>query len=197
MLVVMTHGASAAEVQRVVEMIEELNRERNALRERGVFHDYAHARTTPRIDSLRGEIARLEADAARFRRNGAMMRWYQAFGGVNLTATTEQEYMKFDINLPVERVDLFLRVEADRMANTVFREFEQERMILVEQRLGDLNRPSTPRRTMQASTASVEHEFDVLDRSFHCLRAGVGQDRSRSRPGAMRERLPRAPVTSR
>ena len=52
--------------------------------------------------------------------------------------------MKFDTNLPVERVELFLRIEADRMRNSVFREFDQERMILVEQRLGDLNRPATP-----------------------------------------------------
>ena len=83
-------------------------------------------------------------ELAEFRDGGAMMRWYQAYGGTGLTATTEQEYMNFDIILPVERVDLFLRVEADRMSNTVFREFEQERMILVEQRIGDLNNSSTP-----------------------------------------------------
>ena len=29
-------------------LIDELNRERNTLRERGVFHDYAHRRSTPR-----------------------------------------------------------------------------------------------------------------------------------------------------
>lgn len=126
------------------ELIEALNAARNDLRQRGVFHDYQHAESTPRIDSLRAEIARLDGEIARFRDNGAMMRWYQAYGGTNLTATTEQEYMKFDINLPAERVDLFLRVEADRMRNSIFREFDQERMILVEQRFGDLNRPVTP-----------------------------------------------------
>jgi predicted Zn-dependent peptidase len=34
-------------------LIEEWTRARNALRERGVFHDYRHAETTPRLDSLR------------------------------------------------------------------------------------------------------------------------------------------------
>ncbi len=125
-------------------LVEELNRARNELRERGVFHDRAHARTTPRADSLQAEIARLDRAAAQYRDNGAMMRWYQWAGGGKLTATTEQEYMKFDINLPAPRVELFLRIEADRMKHTVFREFDEERMILVEQRLGDLNRPSTP-----------------------------------------------------
>ena len=125
-------------------LIEEWNRARNALRERGVFHDYRHAASTPRLDSLRAELTRLDHAARAWRDHGAMMRWYQAWGGTRLTATTEQEYMKFDINLPVERVELFFRVEADRMVNTVFREFDEERMILVEQRLGDLNRPTTP-----------------------------------------------------
>jgi predicted Zn-dependent peptidase len=136
---------------------EALNADRNTIRERGVWGDYAHARSTPRIDSLRGEIARLEAEVAAYRDNGSMMRWYQAFGGTNLTATTEQEYMKFDINLPAERVDLFLRVEADRMRNDVFREFDRERMILVEQRLGDLNRPSTPYYEQMAGLVGMVH----------------------------------------
>jgi predicted Zn-dependent peptidase len=124
-------------------LIEEWNRARNDVRQRGVFHDHRHSESTPRLDSLRDELTRLDREARRWRDHGAMMRWYQAYGGTRLTATTEQEYMKFDINLPVERVELFFRVEADRMVNTVFREFDEERMILVEQRLGDLNRPQT------------------------------------------------------
>ncbi|HXV85896.1 MAG TPA: insulinase family protein, partial [Gemmatimonadales bacterium] len=119
-------------------------RARNALQERGVFHDYAHARSTPRLDSLRTVLDVLTRRAAAYRENGAMLKWYQAFGGAAITATTEQEWMKFDVSLPRERVALFFRIEADRMRNTVFREFDQERMILVEQRLGDLNRPATP-----------------------------------------------------
>jgi predicted Zn-dependent peptidase len=126
------------------EFVAERNRARQELRERGVFHDGRRAESTPRMDSLRAEIARLDLEVAPLRENGAMMKWYQAFGGTGLTATTEQEYMKFDINLPADRVALFLRVEADRMRNTVFREFDQERMILVEQRYGDLNRNVTP-----------------------------------------------------
>jgi len=143
----------AAETARTLE----LNRARNDLRQRGVFHDYAHATSTPTLDSLDTVIADLERQAAAFYDNGSTMRWYQAYGGTGLTATTEQEYMKFDINLPRERVDLFLRVEADRMRNTQFREFDQERMILVEQRLGDLNNPSTPFYEAMNATVGVVH----------------------------------------
>ncbi|MFK7831040.1 MAG: M16 family metallopeptidase [Congregibacter sp.] len=134
------------ERMKVVEsaLIEEKNRARNAIRERGAMDSYRHQPETPRMRELLDELTALEKASAQFRESGAVSRWYQGYGGTGLTATTEQEYMKFDINLPVERVDLFFRLEADRMRNTVFREFEQERMILVEQRLGDLNKPSTP-----------------------------------------------------
>lgn len=135
----------------------ELNRARNEIRERDVFHDDGKVRTTPLADSLRQEIARLNREASQYRENGAMMRWYQAFGGQKLTATTEQEYMKFDINLPVENLELFFRVEADRMRNTVFREFDEERMILVEQRLGDLNSPTTPYYEQMNAVVGVVH----------------------------------------
>jgi len=138
------------------ELIRARNAARNRIRIREVWHgDTLY--TTPRIDSLQREITRLEEEMSRFRDNGAMMRWYQAYGGTNLTATTEQEYMKFDINLPAERVDLFLRVEADRMRNSVFREFDEERMILLEQRYGDLNDPTTPYHEQMNAAAGLVH----------------------------------------
>ena len=124
-------------------LIEELNRSRNDLRQRGVFHDYQHRETTQRIGELRVLIGALNQQVLELSEQGPMKVWYQAYGGSRLTATTEQEYMKFDLDLPADRVELFLRVEADRMQNSVFRNFDAERMVLVEQRLGDLNRAET------------------------------------------------------
>ena len=124
-------------------LTEALNRSRNDLRERGVFHDYQHATSSPEIDELRTLIETLNIQVLELNDEGPMKQWYQAYGGTRLTATTEQEYMKFDLDLPADRVELFLRVEADRMQNSVFRNFDAERMILVEQRLGDLNRAET------------------------------------------------------
>ena len=124
-------------------LIEARNSARNELRERGVFHDYRHAETTPEIEELTTLIDSLNAQVLELNDEGPMKKWYQAFGGTRLTATTEQEYMKFDIDLPADRVELFLRVEADRMQNSVFRNFDAERMVLVEQRIGDLNRLDT------------------------------------------------------
>ncbi|MCB0492662.1 MAG: insulinase family protein [Cyclobacteriaceae bacterium] len=139
------------------ELIAELNKERNTLRERGVFHDNKWTATTPRIVELRKKVAGIDAKINELRDPGTVMRWYQAYGGTALTATTEQEYMKFDINLPANRAELFLRVESDRMTNTVFRGFDEERMILVEQRLGDLNRLSTPYYEQMSAMVGVVH----------------------------------------
>lgn len=124
-------------------LTEELNRARNDLQERGVFHDYQHLTTTPKVDELRALIDALNEQVLELNDEGPMKKWYQAYGGTRLTATTEQEYMKFDLDLPADRVELFLRVEADRMQNSVFRNFDAERMVLVEQRLGDRNRAET------------------------------------------------------
>jgi len=124
-------------------LIEARNAARNELRERGVFHDYSHAETTPEIEELTTLLDTLNKQVLELNNEGSMLKWYQAYGGTGLTATTEQEYMKFDIDLDADRIDLFLRVESDRMENSVFRNFEAERMVLVEQRLGDLNRAET------------------------------------------------------
>ncbi|MFZ1806095.1 MAG: insulinase family protein [Cyclobacteriaceae bacterium] len=139
------------------ELIEELNKERNTLRERGVFHGDKWTATTPKIDELRQKIAGIDTKINELRDMGTTMRWYQAYGGTGLTATTEQEYMKFDINLPANRAELFLRMESDRMTNTIFRGFDEERMILVEQRLGDLNRLSTPYYEQMSAMVGVVH----------------------------------------
>ena len=42
--------------------------------------------------------------------------------------------MKFDINLPTEKLEMFFRVEADRMVNSQWRQFEPEAMIIARQK---------------------------------------------------------------
>ena len=125
-------------------LIEELNRSGNDLSQRGIIDDYRHRATTPRIEELRSRIRTLSAEAAQYRDLGPTRAWYQGRGGTRFTANTEQEYMFFTVDLPADRVELFMEIEADRMRNAVFREFDEERMIVLEQRYGDLDRVTTP-----------------------------------------------------
>ncbi|SVC61109.1 uncharacterized protein METZ01_LOCUS313963, partial [marine metagenome] len=71
-------------------MIAELNRARNDIRERGVFHDYKHEQTTPEITRLQKHIDDLERKVEDLTVEGTTMKWYQGFGGTRLTASTEQ-----------------------------------------------------------------------------------------------------------
>jgi len=84
--------------------------------------------------------------------------------------------MKFDINLPSNQLEMFFRIEADRMANSRWRRFDSEVGILWEQRLGDLNRPDTPFKEALASASGVvspiywnegyETDFPLLERNY-------------------------------
>ena len=84
--------------------------------------------------------------------------------------------MKFDINLPSEQLEMFFRIEADRMWNSRWRRFDSEVGILWEQRLGDLNRPDTVFKEAVASASGVvspiywnegyETDFPILERNY-------------------------------
>jgi predicted Zn-dependent peptidase len=84
--------------------------------------------------------------------------------------------MKFDINLPSEKLEMFFRIEADRMVNSRWRRFDSEVDILWEQRLGDVNRPDTPFKEALASASGVvspiywnegyRTDFPLLERNY-------------------------------
>ncbi len=158
------------------EILQERNRARRELRQRGVFLDYQHQTTTPRLDALETQLEEVVDEQQQYIVNSELMSYHQRNGGTRLTAQTEQEYMHFDINLPTNKLEMFFRVEADRMVNTQFRQFDAEKMILWEQRLGDLNRPDTEFREMLVSASGAispiywnegyPTDFDLLDRQF-------------------------------
>ncbi len=66
---------------------------------------------------------------------------YQEAGGTGINASTGQEMTQYYVTLPKNKIELFLSLEADRMANPVFREFYAERDVLVEERRMSENRP--------------------------------------------------------
>ena len=122
------------------------HRERNRFRERGVFYDELAWPSTPEIDSLRGELYRLEDEDSRYREFWESYRWYLRYGGQTrhtdpVPASTEQEYMEIGMALPSNALELFFRVEADRMVNAVLRGWEAQRFTVLEQILGARSRP--------------------------------------------------------
>lgn len=158
------------------EMLQERNRSRRALRQRGVFHDHQHEEKTEQLQALEDRIYERVLDDEPFIDTMEIKSYYQRNGGARMTATTEQEYMKFDVNLPSNKLEMFFRIEADRMWNSRFRHFDSERWILWEQRLGDLNRPDVFFKEAVASASGVispvywnegyESDFTLLSRDY-------------------------------
>ncbi|MBA4423036.1 MAG: insulinase family protein [Syntrophus sp. (in: bacteria)] len=61
-------------------------------------------------------------------------RLYTEQGAVGLNASTGQDLTTYQVSIPSNRIELWARIESDRMANPVFREFYTERDVVMEER---------------------------------------------------------------
>jgi predicted Zn-dependent peptidase len=66
---------------------------------------------------------------------------YQQAGGTGINASTGQEMTQYYVTLPKNKLELYLALEADRLANPVFREFYSERDVITEERRMSENGP--------------------------------------------------------
>jgi predicted Zn-dependent peptidase len=66
---------------------------------------------------------------------------YQEAGGTGINASTGTEMTQYYVTLPKNKLELYLALEADRMANPVFREFYSERDVITEERRMSENQP--------------------------------------------------------
>jgi predicted Zn-dependent peptidase len=137
--------ALAGGVERLArEVTDEENRSRDCLRQRDVFEETEAECSTPRLDSLRTALAA----AAEAQNRMAHTTWYdwavQSAGGTNSTASTGRDWMKFDIDLPANKLELFMWTERNRLEHPVFRHFEPEKEVVVDQIRRYDNRPDGP-----------------------------------------------------
>ncbi|MDX1568230.1 MAG: pitrilysin family protein [Longimicrobiales bacterium] len=129
-----TIGAGDVQAER------ELFREMDALQD-SILSELAR-RPRPdssRIGMLRDSIRALEDRAAAFAVSNELDRVYSENGARNLNATTEMEGTTYFVELPSNRAELWFSLEADRMANPVFREFYAERDVVAEERRSRLD----------------------------------------------------------
>ena len=61
-------------------------------------------------------------------------RLYTEQGAVGLNASTGQDLTTYQVSIPATRIELWARIESDRMAHPVFREFFTERNVVMEER---------------------------------------------------------------
>ena len=134
------------ETARLVEVLErqitdEKNRNALCFIQREVFAELENDCRTSRLDSLQAELDR----ATEFQNSLAHTTWYdwavQSAGGTNSTASTGRDWMKFDIDLPANKLELFMWTERSRVEHPVFRHFEPEKEVVVDQIRRYDNRP--------------------------------------------------------
>ncbi len=130
------------------QLIAARKRVRNQLRERDVFYDELGWPSTPELRALRARLYELEDRDNEYRDFWTSYKWYMEHGGYvrhldPVPASTEQDYMEMNMALPREHLELFFRLEAERMVNAVFRGWEAQRFTVLEQILGGKSRPQT------------------------------------------------------
>jgi predicted Zn-dependent peptidase len=123
------------------ELTDEQNRERDCFRQRHVLAEVERDCRTARIDSLQAALDAAFAGQQQFARGTDFDWMYQPAGGTGLTASTGRDWMKFDIDLPANRLELFMWAERSRIEHPVFRFFEPEREVVVDQIRRADNRP--------------------------------------------------------
>ena len=61
-------------------------------------------------------------------------RLYTENGGLDMNASTGQDFTAYHVSLPANKIELWARIESDRLLHPVFREFYTERDVVMEER---------------------------------------------------------------
>jgi predicted Zn-dependent peptidase len=96
-------------------------------------------RKGPKADSkliakLSGRLKELQEQNKKYFIPNEIDRLYTENGGLDMNASTGQDVTTYQVSLPVNKIELWARIESDRLLNPVFREFYTERDVVMEER---------------------------------------------------------------
>lgn len=87
-----------------------------------------------RIQALSERMEILQKKHKKWFVDNEIDRLYVENGGDNINASTGQDLTTYHVSLPSNKIELWARIEADRMTGPVFREFYSERNVVMEER---------------------------------------------------------------
>lgn len=87
-----------------------------------------------KLKQLQEEFERTQQEAGHYVISEAYSQIIEENGGVGLNASTSRDETQYFVSLPSNRLELWMMLEADRLANTVPREFYKEREVIMEER---------------------------------------------------------------
>ncbi|MEN6622703.1 MAG: pitrilysin family protein [Smithella sp.] len=86
------------------------------------------------IKKLTATLNKLQDQEKKYIIPNELDRLYTENGGLDMNASTGQDVTTYQISLPANKIELWARIEADRLMNPVFREFYTERNVIMEER---------------------------------------------------------------
>lgn len=94
-----------------------------------------------KLASLRLKFQRAKEEAVKYGYRDAIWKIYPRNGGVGINGSTSKFSTRYYCQLPKNRLELWARVESDRMVNAVFRQFFSEKGVIMEERRRGLSDP--------------------------------------------------------
>jgi predicted Zn-dependent peptidase len=86
------------------------------------------------IANLTNQLKKLQTQHKRYIIPSEIDRLYTENGGLDMNASTGQDVTTYNVSLPSNKIELWARIETDRLLNPVFREFYTERDVVMEER---------------------------------------------------------------
>ncbi|HEY9648190.1 MAG TPA: insulinase family protein [Chroococcidiopsis sp.] len=115
---------------------------------------------TEQIAQLQQEFDSVRAEAAQYVKQNEMGQIVEQAGGVGLNATTSADATRYFYSFPSNKLELWMSLESERFLEPVFREFYEEKdVILEERRMRTDNSPTG--RIVEAflETALADHPY--------------------------------------
>jgi predicted Zn-dependent peptidase len=89
---------------------------------------------TATAEALRQQLADLRATAAQYVEQNEYGQIVEQAGGVGLNATTGADATRYFYSLPSNKLELWMSLESERFLEPVFREFYEEKEVILEER---------------------------------------------------------------
>jgi predicted Zn-dependent peptidase len=86
------------------------------------------------LEALQAKLKALQEEHKRWIIPNELDRIYTENGAEEMNASTGQDLTTYHVSLPSNKIELWARIESDRLQNPVFREFYTERDVIMEER---------------------------------------------------------------
>jgi len=90
--------------------------------------------TSPKLEQLKKDFEAIQAEHRALVAQNEYGTLYEAVGGTGINAGTAMDFTFYEISLPKNRFEFWCRMESDRLANPVLREYYTERDVIKEER---------------------------------------------------------------